>query len=305
MKRDFLALTDFSPEEIREVLDRAKAIKNDRKKGKDAPQVLKNRTAALIFHKPSLRTRASFEVGVRELGGSAVYITDKEISIGKRESVYDVAQVMSRYFGLICIRTFAHDTVVELAEHSTVPVVNMLTDLLHPCQVISDLLTIFEHFGKFEDLKIAYMGDGNNLANSWLKASGRIKMDLRIGTSPETMPDPEMVREAQSAGISRITITHDPVEAVESADVIYGDVWASMGEKHLEEEKKNLLKDFQINTRLLSHADSGAIVMHCLPANRGQEITDEVMDGPQSVIFDQAENRLHAQKAVLVKLFEG
>jgi len=305
MKRDFLSLIDLRPEEVVEVIENAKAIKENRKKGKPSPQVLAGKAAALIFHKPSLRTRASFEVGVRELGGSSVYITDQEISIGKREAISDVAKVMSRYFGLICIRTFGHEIAVDLAKYASVPVVNMLTDLCHPCQVLCDMLTIYEHLGRMKDLTITYLGDGNNITHSWLNMASLLPMDLRIGTSAETLPSEAIVARTKKAGLSKITVTSDPIEAVKGADVVYTDVWASMGQKHLADQKKKQLAAFQINKKLLSHASKKAIVMHCLPANRGEEITDEVMDGPQSVVFDQAENRLHGQKALIVKLFGG
>ncbi len=304
MKRDFLTVTDFTSDEIRENLALAVTVKQKTKMGQ-SPNVLNGKVGALIFHKPSLRTRASFEVGFRELGGSAVYITDKEIALGKRESIYDVAKVMSRYFAVICIRTFSHQNVEELAEHAAVPVINMLTDRFHPCQVMSDMLTILEHKGTIDDLTITYLGDGNNMAHSWIRMAARIPMTLRIGTAPETAPDPDILNAALEENISKIEIVHDPVEAVCDADVVYTDVWASMGEKEKTDEKAGLLRLFQINKALISAAKDDAIVLHCLPAERGREITDEVMDGPQSVVFDQAENRLHAQKAILIKLLES
>lgn len=297
-KRDFLAITDFSESEIRETIKLALDLKKKRQK----LDVLAGKTVGCIFHKASLRTRISFEVGIYELGGYSLYITEKEIELGKRESIHDAAKVLSRYLAMIEIRTFAHSDVEELARHADIPVINGLTDLLHPCQVMSDMLTITEHKGKIDHLKIAYLGDGNNMANSWLKAATRLPIDLRIGTHKSTPPDAEIVADAQAAHKSKILITDDPVEAVMGADVLYTDVWASMGQKHLQEERERLLQGFQINGKLLKRADPGAIVMHCLPANRGQEITDDVMDGPQSVVFDQAENRLHMQKAIMVKL---
>jgi ornithine carbamoyltransferase len=203
---------------------------------------------------------------------------------------------------MIMIRAFDHEEVEELAKHADVPVINGLTDLLHPCQVMGDMFTIMEKKGKVENLVIAYLGDGNNVANSWLDASTRFSFNLRIGTSPHTEPDQKILKNAQKIGLSRITLTYDPKEAIKDADVVYTDVWASMGQKHLSEQKKQLLKDFQVNVKLLKHAQKDCIVMHCLPANRGEEITDEVMDGPHSVVFDQAENRLHIQKAIMVKL---
>ena len=301
MKRDFLSVTDFTSEEIRENLDLAIEVKAKTREGK-SPNILNGGVGALIFHKASLRTRCSFEVGFRQLGGSATYITDKEIELGKRESIYDVAKVMSRYFAAICIRTFSHENVVELARHADVPVVNMLTDLLHPCQLMGDMQTIKEHKGTIDNLTIAYLGDGNNLTNSWMRMAQRIPMNLRIGTSEDTLPSADILEETKKIGLSEITVLHDPIKAVKDADVIYTDVWASMGAKHLKEEKTKALGAFQINRELVSHAKKDAIVMHCLPAERGREITDEVMDSPQSVVFDEAENRLHAQKAVLIKL---
>jgi ornithine carbamoyltransferase len=301
MKRDFLSVTDFTAEEVRENLELAIELKGKLAKG-ERPDHLKGGVGALIFHKPSLRTRCSFEVGFRQLGGSAVYITDKEIEIGKRESVHDVAKVLSRYFAAVCIRTFSHDVVVELARHADVPVVNMLTDLLHPCQLMGDMQTILEHKGRVDDLTVAYMGDGNNLANSWMRMAQRVPMDLRIGTSPATLPDQGILEDTKNAGISKVQVLHDPVAAVKDADVIYTDVWASMGQKDRAAERAEQLAEFQVNSELVSNAKKDAVVMHCLPAERGREITDAVMDSPQSVVFDQAENRLHAQKAVLVKL---
>jgi ornithine carbamoyltransferase len=301
MKRDFLSETDFTSEEIRQNLALAVEVKAKTLRD-ECPTPMKGMVAALIFHKPSLRTRCSFEVGVRQLGGGTVYITDAEISLGKRESIHDVAKVMSRYFDVICIRTFGHASVEELARHATVPVVNMLTDLLHPCQLMGDMQTILEHKKTIDGLSITYLGDGNNLANSWINMASRIPMKLRIGTSPDTMPDAGILAAARKAGLSEVSVLHDPVAAVQGADVIYTDVWASMGQKDKADEKARALAAFQINGALVAKARKDAIVMHCLPAERGREITDEVMDGPQSVVFDQAENRLHAQKAVLIKL---
>lgn len=299
MKRDFLAVTDFSESEIRGTFKLAADLK--RKKGQIL-DVLKGKTVACIFHKPSLRTRISFEVGVYELGGYSLYITEKEIELGKRESIHDVAKVLSRFVGMIEIRTFSHDSVVELAKNADVPVINGLTDLSHPCQIMGDMLTIIEHKGKIDNIKIAYLGDGNNVANSWIEAATVIPFDLRIGTRKETLPDAKILERATKAGRSKITITENPHEAVRNADVVYTDVWASMGQKDQAESKAELLKDFQVNSHLLKGANANCIVMHCLPAERGREITDEVIDGERSVVFDQAENRLHIQKAIMVKL---
>jgi ornithine carbamoyltransferase len=298
MKRDFLAITDFTTEGIKEVFQLAEEMK----KKKIFPKPLEGKTVACIFHKPSLRTRISFEVGIGQLGGKSLYITEKEIELGKRESIYDTAKVLSRYVDMIMIRTFNHKDVQELAKHSSVPVINGLTDLLHPCQVLSDIFSVIEKKGKIENLTVSYLGDGNNVCNSWLNASTRFSFELRIGTARGTEPGKDIFENAQKTKLSKIVLTYDPNEAVRDADVVYTDVWASMGQKDLAEEKGKLLKDFQVNKKLLSLAKKDCLVMHCLPAERGREITDEVMDGPNSIVFDQAENRLHVQKGIMVKL---
>jgi ornithine carbamoyltransferase len=301
MKKDFLIVSDFNETEVRETLKLAIELK--KKKG-HVLDVLNGKTVACIFHKPSLRTRISFEVGIHELGGHSLYITDNEIQLGVRESIHDVAKVLSRFVGMIEIRTFSHKSVEELAFHASVPVINGLTDLSHPCQIMGDMQTIIEHKGKIDNMKIAYLGDGNNVCNSWLEAATVIPLDLRIGTRKETMPDAETLDKARKAGKSKILITEDPHEVARNADVIYTDVWASMGQKDQTKSKTELLQQYQINSHLLSGANPSHIVMHCLPAERGREITDEVIDGPHSVVFDEAENRLHAQKAIMVKLMQ-
>lgn len=302
MKRDFLSITDFNETEINEILESAKALKRNKGHALDA---LKGKTVACIFHKPSLRTRISFEVGIQQLGGHSLYITDNEIKLGVRESIHDIAKVLSRYVSMIEIRTFSHESVVELAKHADVPVINGLTDLLHPCQVMGDMFTIIEQKGKIDNIKVAYLGDGNNVCNSWLKAAVRIPLNLRIATRPETMPDAAILKEAQDAQRSRILVTEDAREAVRGADVVYTDVWASMGQKEKADSQAELLREFQINSHLLAGAAPDCIVMHCLPAERGREITDEVIDGEHSVVFDQAENRMHIQKAIMVKLISS
>ncbi len=301
MPKDFLAITDFNKQEITETFNLAR----DLKEKKIDPQPLKGKTVACIFHKPSLRTRISFETGIGELGGKSLYITEKEIELGKRESIYDAAKCMSRYVKMIVIRTFKHEDVEKLAQHADVPVINALTDLLHPCQVMGDMFSIVEKKGKMDGLIVSYLGDGNNLCNSWLNACTRFPFTLKIGTSRETEPDKKILENAKKVGLSKIILTYDPQEAIKDADVVYTDVWASMGQKDLAEKRAKQLKDFQVNTELLSLAKKDCLVMHCLPANRGEEITDEVMDGPNSIVFDQAENRLHAQKAIMVKLLSG
>ena len=299
MPRSFTEIPDFTSEEIFEVFELCRRMKS----GEIAPRPLAGKSVACIFAKPSLRTRVSFEVGINELGGHALYITGNEIQLGVRESVYDAAKVLSRYVGLIVIRTFAHSDVTGLARHAGVPVVNGLTDLVHPCQVMGDYFTVVEHKGK-NKFKIAFLGDGNNVANSWLNLASLIAIDLRIGTSPETPPDATIVERARQNRESAVLITSDPKEAVRDADVIYTDVWASMGQKDQAKEKEELLRKFQVNSALLVGAAPDCVVMHCLPAERGREITDEVMDGPHSVVFDEAENRLHIQKAIMTFLFE-
>ena len=303
MKSDFLAITDFTSKDIKEVLTIAKVVKHMHRWGDD-PKLLTNKHAALMFRKPSLRTRASFETGIRQLGADTIFLSENEIGMGKRESVHDVAKVMSRFFDLIVIRTFEHKEIVEFAKHAEVPVINALTDLLHPCQVMGDIFTIMETKSRLEDLTIAYVGDGgNNVINSWVNLASRLTIDLRIGTTKDRTPNQEILEESKKSGLSKITITDDPKEAVKDADVIYTDVWASMGEKDEIEKRMAELKPFQINSELLKNAKDDVIVMHCLPAERGREITDEIMDGPHSVVFDQAESRLHIQKAIILYLF--
>ena len=301
MKRDFVSILDWTSEEIRSNLDFAVELKQQTKEGK-CPQLLQRKTFGLFFHKPSLRTRLSFEVGIAQLGGRAMVLSEQDFKIGERETVSDVARVMSRYVDGILIRTYSHQMVLDLAKYSTVPVVNMLTDFNHPCQVMSDMLTIKEKLGRIDEVRIAYVGDSNNMTNSWLNIAARIPLDLRIATAPETLPDMELVRKIQEIGISTIKVTHSAEEAVNGVEVLYTDVWASMGEKEKIEERERVLREFQINSSLLQCAEKEAFVLHCLPAERDKEITDEVIEGSQSVVFDQAENRLHAQKAILAQL---
>ncbi len=301
MKRDFISILDWTSEEIRNNIDLAVELKQQTKEGQ-CPQLLQRKTFGLFFHKPSLRTRLSFEVGIAQLGGASMVLSEKDFKIGERETVSDVARVMSRFVDGILIRTFSHQLVLDLAEHATVPVVNMLTDFNHPCQVMSDMLTIKEKLGRIDNVRIAYVGDSNNMTISWLNLAARIPLDLRIATAPETMPDMKHVNEIKELGISTIKVTNSAKEAVDGAEALYTDVWASMGEKDKIAERERILRDFQINSNLLKYAAKDALVLHCLPAERGKEITDEVLEGRQSVVFDQAENRLHAQKAILVQL---
>jgi len=297
--RDFLSFADLSRADFLHLIDHAVRLKDQTRAGV-CPQPLLNKTVGLIFHKPSLRTRISFEVGVKQLGGAGFFITDKEIELGKRESIADVARVLSRYVDMIVIRTYKQSDVAELAQWADAPVINALTDLLHPCQVFCDLLTAKEKLGTVEGLKVTYLGDGNNMARSWIEAARLLDMDLWIATRPETHPGKEFIAEVMANGRGKVTVTDDPKAAVKNADIVYTDVWASMGEKDKAAERANLLAAYQISSKLMSNAKPNCLVMHCLPAERGKEITDEVIDGPNSVVFDEAENRLHGQKSLMM-----
>lgn len=304
MRKDFLAITDLSADEIFQTLNLAAELKSRQKSG-ELYQPLKNKTMAMIFQKPSARTRISFEVGMNQLGGYALYLSPTDVQIGKREAVSDIAKVISRYNDVIMARLFGHEDILELAEYADVPVINGLTDLLHPCQVMADAQTIIEHKGKIEGLTIAYIGDGNNVCNSWLNLASRVQFRLNLGIPEGYDPDKELIAMAKRANVSEIEVFRNPKMAARGADVVYTDVWASMGQEREADQRKLDFRHFQIDDALLSHTDEQCIVMHCLPAHRGDEITDSVLDGPQSVVFDQAENRLHMQKAILVKLVKS
>ncbi len=295
MPRSLCQITDFSAAEVKEIFEMTKRMKS----GQDSSQPLEGKSVACIFTKASLRTRVSFEVGISQLGGNAIYITDAEIKLGQRESVADAARVLSRYVSMIMIRTFKQSDVEELAKYASVPVINGLTDLVHPCQILGDYFTVLEAKSEKDRFIVSYLGDANNITNSWLNLASLIPMELRIGTAEGFEPDSAILKRANANADSKIVITHDPKEAIAGADVVYTDVWASMGQKHLGQEKAEKLKGFQLNSSLLAEANSDAMVLHCLPAERGKEITDEVMDGPQSKVFDQAENRLHIQKGIM------
>ena len=301
LKKDFLAISQLDREELEGLLHRGVEGKKEQKEGR-AGAPLAGKTLALIFHKPSLRTRVSFQVGMYQLGGQVIYLTDKEIGLGKREAILDVGEVMGRYVDGIMIRTFAHSNAVELAEHAPIPVINGLTDFLHPCQIMADLMTVLEHRGNLDDLTVSYFGDGNNVANSWVNAAGVLPFKLIVASPKGYEPDEEIVAAARARGAGTIEITNDPKAAAEGADVLYADVWTSMGQESEKEERTRIMMPYQVNADLLRLADPKAIVLHCLPAHRGEEITAEVIDGPQSVVYDEAENRMHAQKAILEKL---
>lgn len=302
--RHFVDLTDWSSEEIKDLLNLARQLKQEWKSGGNKP-VLKGKVLAMIFQKPSLRTRVSFEVGMQHLGGSAIMLGPDEIGLGKRESTADIARSVSRYVHGIMARVFAHDDVLALAKHATVPVINGLSDTQHPCQAMADMLTIYERFGRMNGLKVAFVGDGNNVAASLAQICAHVGTSFAIGTPlgyelPEEIM--EHVGDVASQNGATMEAYNNPHSAVLDADVIYTDTWVSMGQEAETERRNADMQPFQVNTALLNAAPKHAIVMHCLPAHRGHEITDEVADGPQSVIFDQAENRMHVQKAVLVKL---
>ncbi|HNS72291.1 MAG TPA: ornithine carbamoyltransferase [bacterium] len=301
MKRDFLAETDFTKKEIIETFKVARKLKKKVKKG-EKHHILRGKVLGMIFQKPSNRTRVSFEVGMYQLGGHAIYLGPAEIGLGTRESVADVARVLSRFTNGIMARVFGHDLVEGLAKWAPVPVINGLSDLLHPCQILGDLLTIIEHKGGYEGVKIAYVGDGNNIVNSFINVAGILPLDLRVACPKGYEPNAEILAAAREKAVSKITVVRDPVEAVSGADVVYTDTWASMGQEAEAEARRKAFKRYQVNSKLLEHAARDYIFMHCLPAHRGEEVTDEVMDGPHSVVFDEAENRLHIQKAIMVKL---
>ena len=302
MKKDFLSIRNSSTDEIRELLVSAFAIKAGPSKYEDK---LKGKTLAMIFEKPSLRTRVTFDVGIHQLGGFALYLTPAEINLGKRESVCDVARNLERMVQGIMIRTFSQELVETLAEYARIPVINGLTDFSHPCQAMADYMTILEVKGIIQDVKIAYVGDGNNVAHSLMYGAARLGAHIAVATPENYEPDPRVVawaRENAGATGARIELMHDPAAAVAGADVVYTDTWTSMGQEAEAEQRRAIFWRYQVNDDLLSHAKSDAIFMHCLPAHRGEEVTDSVIDSSRSVVFQQAENRLHVQKAILLSL---
>jgi ornithine carbamoyltransferase len=304
MKRDLLTILDLSAEEIRRLIDRARAMKAEWAAGSLLP-TLAGKVLGMIFVKPSTRTRVSFEVAMYRLGGHCVYMTAGDTQISRNEPLSDMGRVLSRYVDGVMVRTYSQRDLEELARFSTVPVINGLTDRYHPCQVLSDLVTIEEELGSLDGLHVAWVGDGNNVAHSWINASARLGFAVSLACPPGYQPDLRVIERAQSQGIAQVKLISDPKEAVRSADVIYTDVWASMGQEAESETRKRVFKPYQVNAELLSGAPSHAIVMHCLPAHRGEEITDDVMEGPQSVVFNQSENRLHLQMALLEWLMTG
>ncbi len=303
MKRDFVHITDFTADELWEILHLAKDVKA-RLKNREDYKPFKDHSMSMIFAKPSARTRISFETGFYRLGGHALYLGPNDIGIGKREAVKDIARVVSRYNDIIMARLFAHEHMLELAENSTVPVVNGLTDYNHPCQIMADILTVWEHRGNLDNLKIAYIGDGNNIVHSWLHLAARFPFEFVCICPEGYSPDPAAVKLAREAGLSSVSVSHDPQSAVKGADVVYTDVWASMGQKEERDERIKLFQGFQVNDELMALAGADSYFMHCLPAERGIEVTDSVMESKRSIIFDEAENRMHAQNAVMLKVLD-
>src|SRR6266702_2261054 len=297
-KRDFLAVTDLARDEVVRLFDLADRMKT--RAYRETP--LAGKTLAMIFAKSSTRTRVSFEVGTYQLGGQALFLSSRDIQLGRGEPIADTARVLSRYVHGIMIRTFDHTEVEELARHATIPVINGLTDLLHPCQVLADLFTVQEALGGWEGKRVAWVGDGNNMANSWIEAAGLLGFELRLACPEGFEPDRAIFERAQARAGACITITEVPEEAVEGAHVVNTDVWASMGQEDEAEARRNAFKGYTVDAALMKLADRRAIFLHCLPAHRGEEVTAEVIEGPQSRVWDEAENRLHVQKALLATL---
>ncbi len=305
MKKDLISIVDIK-DELEEIIDLGLEMKR-RHRMVEVYEPLKDKSMAMIFEKPSTRTRVSFEVAMTQLGGHALYLSPRDMQLGRGETIADTAKVLSRYVDAIVYRAYKHEMVVELAENASVPVINALDDLEHPCQIVADLMTIKEKKGGFRGLKLAYVGDGNNVANSLMLGAAIVGMDFYIACPEGYEPRKEIIGEARKIANetgAKIVITHNPVEAVKDADVVYTDVWVSMGDEAEKEIRLRVFKPYQVNEDLVKHAKSNYIFMHCLPAHRGYEVTDEVIDSRNSVVFDEAENRLHAQKAILVRLIK-
>jgi ornithine carbamoyltransferase len=303
MAKHLISIEHLSAEGIKNILELTKKVKHNKSLHQE---LLKGRTLALVFQKPSNRTRVSFEVGIAQLGGNCIYLGPEEINLGVRESTYDVAKTLSRYVSGIVARTFSHEDIVDLARHADVPIINGLSDLDHPCQALTDLFSIKEKLGKLEGQTLAYIGDGNNVCHSLLLAASKVGLNMNIATPPGYEPDFKIIEKARGScekSRAHVSISNSPQEAVRGANVIYTDVWVSMGDEAEADERLKDFDKFQINEELCKIADKDFIFMHCLPAHRGQEVTEEVIDGPHSIVFDQAENRLHTQKAVLISLY--
>ena len=300
-KRDFLAIPDFSAGELASLF----ALSDRMRLGKYKRKPLAGKSLAMIFMKASTRTRVSFEVGAWQLGGHALFLSPRDIQLGRGEPIADTARVLSRYVDGIMIRTFAHAEVEELARYATVPVINGLTDLLHPCQILADLLTVKQHLGGWAGKKVAWIGDGNNMANSWINAAYRLGFELSLACPAGYEPDPAILERAQKKGAAKVTVVRDPKQAAAGAHVVNTDVWASMGQEEEQAKRARAFAGYEVNDALMRSAAKGAIFLHCLPAHRGEEVSASVIDGPQSRVWDEAENRLHVQKAVMSVLMGG
>ena len=303
MSKHFLHLTDYTTHEIWELLHLAKELKI-KFHNKEDYKPFKDRSLAMIFAKPSARTRVSFETGFEWMGGHALFLGPNDIGIGKREAIKDISRLFSRYNDMIMARLFDHEHILELAEYSDIPVINGLTDYNHPCQILADIMTVWEHRGNLENLKITYLGDGNNIVHSWLQLACRLPLHFVCCNPSGFDPDQKTVQMVNDSKISTFESSHDPLSAVMGSDVIYTDVWASMGQKEEAKEREKIFADYQVNMKLLESTGKETLFMHCLPAERGREVTDEVMESKNSIVFDEAENRMHAQNAVMVSLNE-
>ena len=304
MPKHFLHLTDYTSEHIWDLLHLAKELKVKFQK-KENYKPFKNCSLSMIFAKPSARTRISFETGFTWMGGHALFLGPNDIGIGKREAIKDISRLLSRYNDMIMARLFDHEHLLELAEYSEIPVINGLTDYNHPCQILADIMTIWEHRGNLDDLKITYMGDGNNIVHSWLQIACRIPIHFVCCNPLGFDPDTKTIQMVKDSKISSFESSHDPLKSVEGADIIYTDVWASMGQKEEVEKREKLFAEYQVNEKLMSNTGKDTLFMHCLPAERGREVTDAIIESNNSIVFDEAENRMHAQNAIMVYLHKN
>ena len=302
--KHFLHISDYSQKDLWEILNLAKNLKENFHNQSDY-KLFKNKSLAMIFAKPSARTRVSFETGFEWMGGHALFLGPNDIGIGKREAIKDISRLFSRYNDMIMARLFDHDHIIELAEYSNIPVINGLTDYNHPCQIMADIFTIWEHLGYIDNTKIVYMGDGNNIVHSWLHLAMRFPLEFICCCPEDYKPDQKTIDQAIKANISKISISHNPKEAVSNADIVYTDVWASMGQKEEALEREKIFSNFQVNQELITSSGKKTLFMHCLPAERGREVTDGVMEADYSIVFDQAENRMHIQNAIMVYLLKN
>ena len=297
----FLHISDYSTDALWDILKLAKKLKQ-KFRNREKYKIFNNKSLAMIFAKPSARTRVSFETGFEWMGGHALFLGPNDIGIGKREAIKDISRLLSRYNDIIMARLFDHSHILELAENSTIPVINGLTDYNHPCQVMSDIFTIWETRGSLDDLKVTYVGDGNNIVHSWLHLAQKFPMEFVCACPENYEPNSKTVNGSSGAGVSSVSVSHDPTNSVKNTDVVYTDVWASMGQKDEAEMREKIFQPFQVNGDLMAATGKNTLFMHCLPAERGREVTDEVIEADYSIVFEQAENRLHVQNAIMVTL---